>query len=228
MATVHKMRREHGLPTVDMSLHMVFTGNPGTGKTMIARLMARIYRSLGILLQGAAGGDGPFRTGGGLCGADGPEDRPRLSKKAERAGAPFIDEAYALNGSGQNDFGQEAIDTLLKAMEDNREDLVVIVAGYDQLMENFIRSNPGLESRFKSVSAFRRMRIPWVENVPDSGTAAGKAPSRPWTRRAKGPPGITSRLATPMPSPSATPGACGIFSNGRRRRRPTVWPGSRG
>lgn len=146
MVTVYNLRRQHNLPTVDMSLHMVFTGNPGTGKTMIARLMARIYRSLGILSKGQLVEVDRSGLVAGYVGQTAKKTSDVIEKA--KGGVLFIDEAYALNSSSENDFGQEAIDTLLKAMEDNREDLVVIVAGYDKLMDDFIHSNPGLESRF--------------------------------------------------------------------------------
>ncbi len=152
MVQVYKLRREHDLPTTDMSLHMVFTGNPGTGKTMIARMMARIYRSLGILSKGQLV---EVDRSGLVAGYVG-QTAIKTSKVIEKAmgGVLFIDEAYALNGRSENDFGQEAIDTLLKAMEDHRDDLVVIVAGYDEPMEKFISSNPGLQSRFNKYMYF--------------------------------------------------------------------------
>lgn len=153
MATVYALRAQHGLKNADMSLHMVFSGNPGTGKTMIARLMARIYHSLDILSKGQLV---EVDRSGLVAGYVG-QTAGKTAKVIERAmgGVLFIDEAYTLSsGKGENDFGQEAIDTLLKAMEDHRDDLIVIVAGYDGLMQDFIKSNPGLDSRFNRFMHF--------------------------------------------------------------------------
>lgn len=146
MVTIHKLRAEQGLKNTDMSLHMVFSGNPGTGKTTIARLMARIYHSLGILSKGQLV---EVDRSGLVAGYVG-QTATKTAKVIESAmgGVLFIDEAYSLTSKSENDFGSEAIDTILKAMEDHREDLIVIVAGYDGLMDTFIHSNPGLESRF--------------------------------------------------------------------------------
>lgn len=152
LVTVSNLRRQHELPVEDMSLHLVFTGNPGTGKTMMARMMARIYKSLGMLSKGHLVEVDRSGLVAGFVGQTAIKTGEVIQKAL--GGVLFIDEAYALNNDSENDFGQEAIDTLLKAMEDHRDDLVVIVAGYVDLMKEFIESNPGLESRFNRYLLF--------------------------------------------------------------------------
>ena len=131
---------------------MVFSGNPGTGKTMVARLMSRIYKSLGVLSKGHLVEVDRSGLVAGYVGQTAIKT-DEVIKKA-MGGVLFIDEAYALTNRGGTDYGQEAVDTLLKAMEDHREDLVVIVAGYTELMKAFVHSNPGLESRFNRFMFF--------------------------------------------------------------------------
>ncbi len=146
LVKVNTLRKQHDLPTEELSLHMVFSGNPGTGKTMIARLMSRIYHSLGILSKGHLIEVDRSGLVAGYVGQTAIKTKEVIDKA--KGGVLFIDEAYALTTRGPQDYGQEAVETLLKNMEDLRDDLVVIVAGYVDLMNDFVRSNPGLESRF--------------------------------------------------------------------------------
>lgn len=148
---VFQLRKSHNLKVPDMTYNMVFTGNPGTGKTTIARLLAKIFRSLGLLSKGHLVEVNRDALVAEYVGQTAVKTRQVID--TARGGVLFIDEAYAL-AKGGNDFGQEAIDTLLVAMENERDDLIVIVAGYDELMENFLKSNPGLPSRFKSTIHF--------------------------------------------------------------------------
>lgn len=144
-------RKEQGLKTVPVSLHLVFTGNPGTGKTTIARILADIYKEIGVLSKGQLVEVDRSGLVAGYVGQTAIKTQEKINEAL--GGILFIDEAYTLVKDGQ-DFGQEAIDTLLKAMEDHRDDFIVIVAGYTNLMQNFINSNPGLKSRFNKYIEF--------------------------------------------------------------------------
>ena len=153
LVKVRRLRQEHGLPVPPMSLHLVFLGNPGTGKTTVARLLAKIYRAIGVLSKGQLVEVDRSGLVAGFVG----QTALKTGEVIEKAlgGVLFIDEAYALaNQDAPNDFGREAIETLLKGMEDHRDDLIVIAAGYTELMGRFLHANPGLESRFNKYFYF--------------------------------------------------------------------------
>ncbi len=148
---LQKMRQERGMKSVSISKHLVFSGNPGTGKTTVARILAKLYKQAGILSKGQLVEVDRSGLVAGFVGQTAIKTQEKIQEAM--GGILFVDEAYALVKEGQ-DYGQEAIDTILKAMEDNREDFVVIVAGYPDLMKTFIESNPGLKSRFNKYFFF--------------------------------------------------------------------------
>ena len=150
---INNMRKEKGLPELQTSCHMVFTGQPGTGKTTVARIMAKIYKSLGVVSKGHLVETDRSGMVAGYVGQTALKTA-QVIKKA-KGGVLFVDEAYSLTSEdGSNDYGKEAIDTLVKGMEDYRDDLVVIVAGYTDEMTKFINMNPGLRSRFNKYISF--------------------------------------------------------------------------
>lgn len=169
---VEQLRRDAGLTTPTLTRHLVFVGNPGTGKTTVARLVSQIYRSLGLLSQGHLVEVDRSGLVAGYVGQTGIKTAEAVTKALN--GVLFIDEAYALTGSGiaPDQFGMEAVNTLVKGMEDHRDELVVIVAGYPVPMEEFIAANPGLESRFATTIIFEDYEAPELRQIFEKMAAA--------------------------------------------------------
>jgi len=143
---IQRRRQQEGLATEPMVFHMIFKGNPGTGKTTVARLMGKLFKELGILEKGHVNEVERADLVGEYVGHTAQKAREQIRKSL--GGVLFIDEAYSLARGGPKDFGKEAIDVLVKAMEDHRKELILILAGYKNEMDIFLNSNPGLRSRF--------------------------------------------------------------------------------
>jgi len=179
---IQALRAERGLPTLETSHHLVFTGNPGTGKTTVARLLSQILRTLGLVSKGHLVETDRSQLVAGYVGQT--ATRTRAVLESALGGTLLVDEAYALARGGENDFGREAIDTVVKFMEDHRADLAVIAAGYPVEMVELIDANPGLKSRFtrtidfpdyttdQLVEIFGRLGASTRYHLDDAGTAA--------------------------------------------------------
>lgn len=149
---IQKAREQSGLISTSISYHIVFTGNPGTGKTTVARIVAKIYKHLGILKEGQL----VETDRSGLVAEYVGQTAVKVNKTVNSAlnGVLFIDEAYSLVGENKDDFGKEAVATLIKRMEDDRDKLVMVLAGYTKEMMEFINTNPGFKSRFNRYISF--------------------------------------------------------------------------
>ena len=169
---VEKIRKERDLPTLDQSRHLVFTGNPGTGKTTVARLLAQIYRTLGVIERGQLVETDRSHLVAGYVGQTATQVRNVFDQAEE--GVLLVDEAYSLMRGGERDFGREAIDTIVKLAEDRRDSVVVIVAGYPAEMEEFLDFNPGMRSRFPRVIDFPDYTGPELVKIFESIAAKGE------------------------------------------------------
>ena len=221
LVKVRKLREQNGLPTPPLSLHLVFMGNPGTGKTTVARLIAKLYRAVGVLSKGQLVEVDRSGLVAGYVGQTAIQTGQVIQKAL--GGVLFIDEAYALiAGEGANDFGREAVETLLKAMEDHRDDFVVIVAGYADLMERFISSNPGLESRFNRYFVFEDYDADQLNAIFQSmceKTGIGRMRRAALLRRR-----FSSACTSSAGPILATPGTCATCLKTRWPPSRTGWP----
>lgn len=220
LAKVSQMRRERKLPVPELSLHLVFSGNPGTGKTTVARIVSQIYGKLGLISKGHLVEVDRSQMVAGYVG----QTAPKVAAVVEQAlgGVLFIDEAYSLMSKGGQDYGAEAIETLLKLMEDHRDDLVVIAAGYGEEMEAFLSSNPGLRSRFSRTIDFPdytpEETLEIFERQAKSADYILSGPARPAMRSASNWRGGARRRST-----SPTHATCATCSSEWWPCRPIGW-----
>lgn len=202
---INKARAQHELKGAPMSLHMVFSGNPGTGKTTVARIVSRIFSALGVLEKGHLVETDRLGLVGQYVGHTAKKTDDLIRQALD--GMLFVDEAYALVSGGENDFGREAIDTLVKRMEDHRERLIVIAAGYPDDMKQFIDTNPGLQSRFTIHLNFENYSAPELVAI-----FKGFCEKNQYTLEASAEAALESRVAAELEAAGRG------FGNGRHMR----------